>query len=227
MAPPTPATSGSVGQSSTNPKTIDVGTRAVGDVIVVAVHRLLATASTYAVTDDQGNSYSTIVSGAQGANYETTLYYAVVASAGPTTVTISRDAGSGTFACSALAMEPDSGSTISLDAFAGFGAPSGSATKYCAPVGEIDTAADVLIVAAAALQGADSGTPAGPSGYSLAQSPNAKWSFLWHRASSSPLSNERAQWTGFSGYLSAGAIASFKTVPPPPAGNPFYAYAQQ
>jgi hypothetical protein len=144
-------------------------------------------------------------------------WYAVVTTAGTSTVTVAATGGLSFFAARSKILAV-SGATIELDTSATQLNGTNTTAHPCAPVGEIDTAADVIVLATCTTS-ANTGTVTAPSGFTLRATMLANRSFVWTRESTSALTDERAQWTSTSSIQSLGSVVSFKAVTPGGGGG--------
>jgi hypothetical protein len=195
--------------NSTTPKTVATGTRAVGDLVVVVVAQNGSDgASTWAVSDNLGNTYTRAERRQQGGRW-VELWYSVLTAGGALTVTVTSTAGTGWGAVACWAT-PASGSAIEFDTSSGQSNASGT-SHFCGSSGQIDTAADVLVYAATSTTGA-AGATTDPSGFTRRQSVLTDRAYVWSRESTAAVTDERGGWAATNTIQTAGAIASFKTV---------------
>ena len=209
MAAPSYVGSGASAHSTTTPKTVACGTRAVGDLVVVVVLQVSGGTNTYSVSDNLGNSYALAAQDTSDTR-RTAIYYAVVTSGGSLTVSVGA-AGGIAYSIAAVWASPPGGTTIAFDAAGNFGSASNNTSHPCAAVGQIDTAADVFAVAGS-VTGGSTGTVTDPTGFTLRQQPLSQRAFMWSKESAAALTDERAQWVSGSSCSWAGAVASFKAV---------------
>lgn len=207
MAAPTHISSGSAANSTTTPKTVAAGTRAVGDLVTVFVLSASGT-NTYTVSDGLGNTYTKVAEQAAGGRYAA-IWYTVVTTGGSLTVSVAATGGV-SYAVGVCWASPPVGATISFDVAGVFNGSVSSTTHPCAAVGGINTASDVILYSCTAGGTFTSTTPA--TGFTLTVSPLANRMIVWRQETATALTAERATFSSGSSTDHQGAVASFKAV---------------
>lgn len=212
MAAPTLVASGNGGgNSTTSPKTIAIGDVIVGDwIVVVAFQPIDGATSTYAASDDLGNSYSTIETLDGVTSRRIQVFAAAVTVAGNATVSVTRGVTALQFSCAAIVLRPPPGDTLALDV-EGTSTNTTAVNHPCAALGSIDTAEGVAILAFG-LADALTGAVGDPTNFTLTQTAHNQRAFVWHRLSDAATTDQRGTWNSANNINSLGYVVSIKTV---------------
>lgn len=210
---PAPAYSSfaNIGNATTSPRSFSGVTVAVGDLLAVAI----VSASTggpnaYSLSDSLGHTWTRVTdasaSGLSGRSVE--WWWAVAMTAGTCILTVTATGGISWMGGLVRALAV-SGATTTYDTAAVATNGTNTTSHPCAPAGQIDTAADVIVLAACATSG-NIGTLTDPTGFTLRGTLLNSRVHVWTRESASALTDERAQWTSANSMQSLGSVVSFK-----------------
>lgn len=172
--------------NSGTPITIVLPGVTANSLLAVAVQCHSTAIRTFAVTDDKSNTWVEAIR-AQDGGADGAIFYVEDAAAGDTTITITPNAA---ITCGALAYEISGVDT--LDHTAQFNDITSSDNHYCAPVGGIDTHANVIVICNGRLTAAATSITAG-SGYT--ESYTSTQRFVQYKISEAALVAERGAFT--------------------------------
>lgn len=163
----------------------------------------------WTISDDQSNTWNQIHTINDLSMRELQASYAGNVAAGNTQITATINVSSGDVV---LVVGEVSGidTTTPLDTSDEFSRTSNDSTHHCAATTEIDTAADVYVLAGG-MHNADPGTLTKGASYTeILNVGSTAWSYLFqYRISASALTNERGSWTSTDDRHCQGIIASF------------------
>jgi hypothetical protein len=182
---------------------------ASGNLIFAAIGQIASdpTAS-YPVSDSQGNTYNSIGQIVTSSNRIMEFRYAKNVTGGTVVVQVNQTGSTAGYRV--WVVEIAGADTVNpLDDFAFFDDGSALTTHHCAPSGDIDTAANVIVLCASATS-SSFGTPTANGSYTPRTFVGDGFTFAQYWSSAGALTDERGTWTSSTGRQCASGIVSFK-----------------
>lgn len=204
MATPTHVQSTGWVEDVSDVVTLTLNSVVAGNTLVALVSQYSGTARTYTVVSSNGGDFTKRQDNNPGRVVQ--IWSLENVASGTHTITITSSAGA-TF--EGLAVEIGSISTTPFDVANQNDNTAGTTSHFCAPAGEIDTAAAVYCICVGALSGTTSGFTKGADWTTLGAGPTDR-TIAQYRISAGALTDERGPWSSAAGRASTCAIASFK-----------------